>query len=215
MEHVELLEALLSRLGLEDSEVANVLLEASANIWLALELGRTVDAHVLDDLEGLVAALWGCALEASAFRGHDVLLGHVRRPKILRLARLVELPVLLDILNELDGVEHAAAGEFVEFSLSRVEHKFFLLHWQLLAGIDHDERELLAVVGLIEVHQRHKIIQITLILRVEDLILVVVHLVRVPELGEFLEEVVALLFLDQELPVLNVEIEDSPDILSC
>lgn len=214
MEHVELLEALLSRLGLEDSEVANVLLEASANIWLALELGRTVDAHVLDDLEGLVAALWGCALEASAFRGHDVLLGHVRRPKILRLARLVELPVLLDILNELDGVEHAAAGEFVEFSLSRVEHKFFLLHWQLLAGIDHDEGELLAVVGLIEVHQRHKIVQITLILRVEDLILVVVHLVRVPELGEFLEEVVALLFLDQELPVLNVEIEDSPNILS-
>lgn len=213
MEHVELLEALLRWLGMEDSEVTDVLLEASPNIRLALELGRTEDAHILDDLEGLVAAQGGSVLGASALRGHDVLLGHVRRPKVLRLARLMELPVLLDILNELDGVEHAAAGEFVEFPIPRVEHKFFLLHGQLLAGIGHDEGELLAVVGLVEVHQRHEITQISLILRVEYLILVVVHLVRVSKLRELLKEVVALLFLDLELAVFNVEIEDSPDIL--
>ena len=56
MEHIKLLAALLRRLSLDDSKVANVLLEASADVWLALELDRTVDAHVLDDLEGLVAA---------------------------------------------------------------------------------------------------------------------------------------------------------------
>ena len=56
MEHVELLEALLRWLGLDDSKVTNVLLEASADVGLALELGRTIDAHVLDDLERLVTA---------------------------------------------------------------------------------------------------------------------------------------------------------------
>ena len=69
------------------------------------------------------------------------------------------------------------------------------------------------VVGLVEVHQRNKIIQISLIFGVEDLILVVVHLIRVPELRKLLEEVVALLFLDLELSILDVEIEDSPDVL--
>ena len=125
----------------------------------------------------------------------------------------MQLPVLLNVLNELDGVEHAAAGELVEFSLPCVGHEFFLLHRELLAGADHDGGELFAVVGLVEGHQRNEIIQISLVLGVEDLILVVVHLVCVPKLGELLEEVVALLLLDLEFSVLNVEIEDSPDVL--
>lgn len=40
-----------------------------------------------------------------------------------------------------------------------------------------------------------------------------VHLVGVSELRQLLEKVVALLLLDLEFSVLNVEIEDSPDVL--
>ena len=68
------------------------------------------------------------------------------------------------------------------------------------------------VVRLVEVHQRHKVVQISLVLNVENLILVVVHLMCISKLREFLEKVFTLLFLNLELAILNVEVEDPPNI---
>lgn len=88
----------------------------------------------------------------------------------------------------------------------------FLLNRQFLPRVGHDTRELFVVVRLVEVHQRHKVIQISLVLDVENLILVVLHLIGISELGEFLEKILTLLLLDLELAILNIEVENSPDI---
>lgn len=68
------------------------------------------------------------------------------------------------------------------------------------------------VVRLVKVHQWLEIVQISLILDVEDLVLVVLHLIRVSELRQLLEEVLALPFLDLEFAILYVEVEDFPNI---
>jgi hypothetical protein len=94
----------------------------------------------------------------------------------------VQLLVLLNIFDKLDRIKHAASREFVEFPLPCIENKLFLLHRQFLASVHHDKGELFAVVGLVKVHQRNEVIQISLILCVEYLIFVVLHLIRISEL---------------------------------
>lgn len=79
MKHVELLESFLCWLRVDDSKVANVLLEAPPDIWLALELGGCVHAHVFDDLERLVATRRSESFFSSALRRQDVLFGHISR----------------------------------------------------------------------------------------------------------------------------------------
>lgn len=99
MEHVELLEPFLCWLSVDDSKVADVLLEAPPDVWLALELCGCVHAHVLDDLERLVAAGRSDPFLSSALWCHNVLLGHISGSEILRLVRLVQLLVLLNVLD--------------------------------------------------------------------------------------------------------------------
>ena len=99
MEHIELLESFLCWLRVDDSKVANVLLEAPPDVWLALELGCCVDAHVFDDLERLAATRRSESFFSSALRCKDVLFGHISRPQSLRLVRLVQLLVLLNVLD--------------------------------------------------------------------------------------------------------------------
>lgn len=125
----------------------------------------------------------------------------------------MQLLVLLNVFDKLDRIEHATTREFVESPLSGVENELFLLHWQFLACVYHDKRELFAVVRLVEVHERHEVIQVSLVLCVENLIFVVVHLIGISELRQLLEEVVALLLLDLEFAVLDIEIKDTPDIV--
>lgn len=69
------------------------------------------------------------------------------------------------------------------------------------------------VVRLVEIHQRHKVIQISLVLDVEYLIFVVVHLIRISKLREFVEKVITLFLLDLEFSILDVEVENSPHII--
>lgn len=58
----------------------------------------------------------------------------------------MKLSILLNVLNELDRVQHAPSREFVEFPLSSVKNEFFFLNWQLFTSICHDRGKLLAVV---------------------------------------------------------------------
>jgi len=50
MEDVKLFLAFVGRLSRKNSKVTDMLLEAPSDIWLALKLSGSVDAHVFDDL---------------------------------------------------------------------------------------------------------------------------------------------------------------------
>lgn len=136
MEDVEFLLAFLGGLSRDNTKVSNMLLEASSDIWLALKLGGRIDAHILDDLERLGRS---CdSLLSSTFRRHDVLFGHISGSSALRLVGLVELLVLLDVLHQLDRIQHAATRKFVEFPLPSTEHELLFLDGQFLASVDHN-----------------------------------------------------------------------------
>lgn len=126
MEQVKLLHSFLSRLSRDQAVVVNMLLEASSDVRLRLDLDSCVDTHVLDDLQWLLRIIL-----------HE-LFRHLGGSFILRLVWSVDLLVILDILHELDGVEHAFAGETVETSLPSTQNELLFLHWQLLAGVGHD-----------------------------------------------------------------------------
>ena len=126
MENVELFQAFIGWFRDYNAEVMHVLLEASPDIRLRLQLDGGVDTHVLDDLKRLLSVIF------------HVLFGHVSWTFVLRLVWLVKLLVLLDVLNELDGIQHAPARKFVESPLTCVEDELFLLDRQLLPGVSHD-----------------------------------------------------------------------------
>lgn len=88
----------------------------------------------------------------------------------------MQLPVLLDVLNELDWVQHAASGEFIQSPLSGAGHELFPLYWEFPRGVCLDCREFFVVVRLVKVHEGDEVVQVSLVFGVEDLILVVVHL---------------------------------------
>ena len=126
MEEVEFLQTFVSWLSSYQTEVMNVLFEASPDVWLGLHLNGCVDTHILYDFESLLAVIF------------HVLFGHVGGSFLLRLVWLVQLLVLLDVLNELDWVQHALARKFVEFSLASAEDELLFLNRQLLSSVGHD-----------------------------------------------------------------------------
>jgi hypothetical protein len=72
----------------------------------------------------------------------------------------VHLLVLVHILLELDGRQHALAAEFVEFVMSGVENEVLLLNWHFLASIGDDKLKFLLVVALVKVDQGREVIEI-------------------------------------------------------
>lgn len=101
MEEVEFLQSFLSWLSSYQTVVMNVLLEASPDVRLGLHLNCCVNTHVLDDFKSFLTLIF------------HVLFGHVRGSFVLRLVWLVKLLVLLDVLNQLDRVEHAPARKLI------------------------------------------------------------------------------------------------------
>ena len=125
----------------------------------------------------------------------------------------MELLSLLYILHKLNGSKHALSCEVIQLLLSSREYELLLLHRQLLARVHHHQLQLLLIIGFVEVHERLKVIQITLILGVENLILIMLHLNVISEFGEFAKEFIALFFLNLKLAILDIKVEDFPDVV--
>lgn len=129
----------------------------------------------------------------------------------------MHLFVLIQVLLQLDGSQHAPSGKLVESVMSCVENKVFLLHWDFLSrtSLSDNDFEFLLEVALVEINKRCKVVEVTQVLGVKNLVFVVLHdllLLFWAKLTDLGEELLALLLLYLELAVLHIKLEDTVDV---
>lgn len=115
-------------------------------------------------------------------------------------------------------MQHATSAKLVEsLSLANVDDVPFL-EWNLLAALVDGLLELLLVVGLVEVHEVLEVVEFSQTVDVENLVLVVLNYLLgfvISHLLDSSEEVLAQLFLDHELAIFDVQLEDAPGEVWC
>lgn len=112
-------------------------------------------------------------------------------------------------------MEQASSTEVVNSARTGLGDKVLAFYGSLLTSILLLHRgEFLGVVGLQEVDERNEVVEVTHIVGLGDLALVLLDPLLVADFLDLQEEVDALIFLDDELAELDVQVEDLPDALS-
>ena len=112
-------------------------------------------------------------------------------------------------------MEQASSTEVVNSARTGLGDKVLAFDGSLLASILLLHRgEFLRVVGLQEVDEWNKVVEVTHVVGLRDLALVLLDPLLVADFLDLQEEVDALIFLYDELAELDVQVEDLPDALS-
>lgn len=195
--------------------LADMILEVLADARLAPQLDSSVDERVLNEALGSLFVAFRVI-----FTWQEILFDEISDLDVLWRTRLVLELARLNVFNKKLRSQQPPSGELIQTLGPCFSHKLSPLTWKLLifvVAICSELLELFLKERLVKVDEHLIVAQISLIFCIVNLLDVVLELLlsRVlirQESRHVLEEVFNLFLLADEFAVLDVQVEDAPDV---